>query len=198
MSDLQFSSSQPWYAVYCKPLKERQAAVALEAYLGLTVYLPELRRRFHGQIRRASFFPRYLFVQADLAIVKLSDINTTPGVLRLLAFDEAALPIPAAVIETIREQVEGLNARGGVPTYDFHPGDTVRLKDGSLHGMEAVFMGPMEPRERVQVLIHFLGQLREAEVAVDILEPTSAGPIPSRERRTRGKGRKIKRLQWNA
>jgi hypothetical protein len=50
-----------WYVAHCKGLKEWQAAAALEEYLGLDVYLPELRRRFHGQVKRSPFFPGYLF-----------------------------------------------------------------------------------------------------------------------------------------
>ena len=47
----------PWYAVHCQRLKEWQAATALETMLGLQVYLPEVGRRYRGQIRRAPFFP---------------------------------------------------------------------------------------------------------------------------------------------
>jgi hypothetical protein len=59
--------------------------------------------------------------------------------------------------------------------------------------MEAIFMGPMEPSERVRVLIDFLGCLRETEVDLVTLEHANSGPTHKLERRTRGKGRFIKR-----
>jgi transcriptional antiterminator RfaH len=193
MPQLQPSGLQSWYAVYCKPLREWQAAVALEHYLGLAVYLPEVRRRFRGQIQRAPFFPRYLFVGANLQAGTLSCINAIPGVLWLVSFGGTPQAVPAEVIEAIREQVDSLNAWGGVPEHSFHSGDAVRLKDGPLQGLEAIFVGPMKPSERMRVLIHFLGRFSEAEVDVDKLEYVSSGSMPKRERRTRGKGRKIRK-----
>lgn len=181
---------QQWYVVHCEPLKERWAATVLHERLGLAIYLPEIRRRFRGQVRYAPLFPRYLFVQVDLQQVAPSTINTTPGVVRLVSFDNMPVPIPASVIDALRERVDSLNSAGGLPQHNFRPGDTVRFTSGSLRGLEAVFVGPMRPSERVRVLIEFLGSLREAEVAVDLLEP--AAPAVKRERRTRGKGRKIK------
>lgn len=183
---------QQWYVIHCEPLKERWAASVLRERLGLTAYLPEIRRRFRGQVRYAPLFPRYLFVQLDLQQVALSKINTTPGVVRLVSFDDMPVPIPASVIDALRERVDSLNSAGGLPQHNFHPGDTVRFTSGSLRGLEAVFVGPMRPSERVRVLIEFLGSLREAEVAVDLLEPAAPAAVAKRERRTRGKGRKIK------
>lgn len=182
-----------WYAVYCKPLKEWQAAVVLENHLKLAVFLPEVRRRSHQPAQRVLLFPRYLFLQADLQIVTLSKINATPGVLSLVAFGATPQPVPAAVIQALRQRVDRINEQGGLPEQQFHPGETVRLKQGPLRGLEAIFVGPMQPSERVRVLIDFLGQLREAEVGREILERTGSAPAQVLERRTRGKGRSIKR-----
>jgi transcriptional antiterminator RfaH len=184
----------PWYAVHCQRLKEWRAAAALETLLGLAVYVPEVRRRFRGQIRHAPFFPGYLFVRANFDIIALSKINATPGVLRLVAFDNRPQAIPDVVIDHISAQVSDLNAHGGMLAHDFHPGDTVRLKVGPFRGLEAEFLGPMKPSERVQVLIEFLGSLREADVHVDDLEPVSTAlSRPQQARRSRGRGRPIRR-----
>jgi transcriptional antiterminator RfaH len=187
MSDL-----STWYAVHCKPLRELQAAIALESYLQLVVYLPELRRRFRGQVQRSPFFPGYLFVRANLQIVRFSSINTTPGVMRLVSFGGAPQPVPDAAIEAIRELVDDLNRLGVLPEHNFRPGDTVQLKDGPLQGLKATFAGPMKPSQRVRVLINFLGGCRKAEVDVHLLERVGPEPTTSRERRTRGQGRKIR------
>ena len=183
----------PWYAVHCQRLKEWRAAAALETLLGLPVYLPEVRRRYRGQTQHAPLFPSYLFVRANFQIVALSKINATPGVLRVIAFDNRPLAIPAAVIDQIHADVSELNARGGLAAHPFQVGDTVRIKAGPFRGLEAVFQGPMTPSERVRVLIEFLGGLREAEVGVDALERTATVAVPPRQARgTRGKGRAIR------
>jgi Transcription termination factor nusG len=59
-----------WYVVYCRPFKEWQTAAALEAHLGLQIYIPQVKRRFRGKIQWTPFFPRYLFVAVNLQQVQ--------------------------------------------------------------------------------------------------------------------------------
>jgi transcription elongation factor/antiterminator RfaH len=192
MIDLQSPNLEFWYAVHCKPFKEWLAAARLAEHLGLAVYVPKLRTRFRGQIQLAPFFPRYLFVQADLQAISITDINSTPGVSRLVTFGQIAQPISATVIEALRQRMAQFNSEGGLPNHGFQPGDGVRLKAGPLQGLEAVFVGPMKPSERVHILVDFLGHQRSVEVHVNTLERSAIDPAPRHERRTRGKGRYIK------
>jgi transcriptional antiterminator RfaH len=187
-----FHGTQHWYAVHCKQLKERLAAVELEKRLGLTVYLPEVIRHFRRQVQRAPLFPRYLFVDVNLEVVTPSQINSIPGVVRLVAFGEMPQPVPAVVIEAISKQVDQFNAQGGLLEHRFHPGQTVRVKGGPLEGLEGVFVGPMDASERVRLLIEFLGRLQEVKIEVNMLEKADCTPQFKGERRTRGKGRFIR------
>jgi transcriptional antiterminator RfaH len=186
------SNLPSWYVLYCRPFKEWQTAAALETHLGLQIYIPQVKHRLRGKIQWVPFFPRYLFVAVNLQEVPLSRINAVPNVLRLLAFDEVPQPVPAPIVDSIRQQVDTLNAMGGLPEHGFYPGETVWIKQGPLRGMEAAFLGPMKPSERVQVLLEFLGELREVEVNVDALDHRCPGPGTKLERRTRGSGRRIK------
>lgn len=181
-----------WYVVYCRPFKEWQVAAILEDRLGLQIYIPAVKRRFRSKIQWTPFFPRYLFVAVDLQQGQLSRINGVPNVLRVLAFDGVPQSVPAAVVDGIRHQVDAFNAIGGLPEHGFYPGQTVWIKQGPLRGMEAAFLGPMKPSERVQVLLEFMGQLREVELDVDALNTTIAGRGTNLERRSRGSGRRIK------
>jgi transcriptional antiterminator RfaH len=184
----------PWYAVHCQHTKEAQAAAAIQTLMELQVYLPEVRQRVHGKSQATAFFPGYLFIRADFQIVAPSKLNSIPGVVRLLVFDDQPHSIPEAVIEHIRRQIHDINAFGGFAKWQFQPGDTVRLKTGPFRGLEAAFVGPTKPSERARVLIDFLGSLREADVQTDDLERVSSAPLPARqERRSRGKGRPIGR-----
>ena len=195
ISHFQSANQEPanapcWYAVHCHPFAELRAAAALESHLGVSVYLPETGQRINGQVRRIAFFPRYLFVRANLHVVTVSRINATPGVLRLIAFGDIPQPISADIIESIRERVDRLNAQGGLPRYIFRPGDATYFRGGQLRGLEAVFVRSMKSNTRARVLMMFLGQPSEVEVETDHLEPAGSEP-PRQERRTRGKGRKI-------
>jgi transcriptional antiterminator RfaH len=188
------NSRNQWYAVYTQLARERQAAAALEALLGLTAYLPEIRQHDGTTTRHIPYFARYFFVTADLQRVAPSAINATPGVGRLVMFDGVPLAIPAAVMTALRERVSAINARGGIPDHGFHPGDTVRIRSGPLRGLEAIFQGPMEPSRHARVLLDFLGSLRPTMIETARLERASSPP-PKIERRTRGRGRPIKRSQ---
>jgi transcriptional antiterminator RfaH len=186
------ANRQSWYAVHCKPFRESQAASALESRLCLPVYLPEIRRRFHGRTQQVALFPGYLFVRANLQVDRLSSINATPGVLRLVAFDGIPQPLPDGALEAVRELVNHFNLQSVQPEYSFRAGDAVQLKGGPLEGLKAIFAGPVEPSERVRILINFLGGCREAEVNVRLLQPVGSELIAVPERRTRGHGRKIR------
>jgi transcriptional antiterminator RfaH len=189
----EYPGAEAWYAVHCQPLKERLAVTLLQDQLGLTVYLPEIQRRVRGRLHSTPFFPRYLFVHAAPQALAPSRVNATAGVLRLVAFGDIPQPISAAVIAALRERVERFNAQGGLPHHGFRPGDAVRLKQGPLQGLEAIFVGPMGPSERVRVLLEFLGRSRQAEVSADALERATPAPVAHPPRRTRGRGRRIAR-----
>lgn len=185
-----------WYVVQAKPRQERRAAAALELLWRTPTFLPEvLQPARRGQRSLAPLFPAYLFVQVDLAQTPLSGLNATPGVVRVVEIGGRPQPVPEPVVEALRRRVAEVNEAGGLPTHPFRPGEVVQIAHGPLAGLEAVFVGPMRPAQRVRVLLNFLGGLTEAEVAVDALasRPPAAGER-ERVRRTRGRGRRIRRL----
>lgn len=174
-----------WYVVHSKPRREVLAVSMLEERLRVTVYLPQVEQRYRGGLQRASLFPGYLFLHTDLERIEVSAINAVPGVIRLVASGSVPQPVPDAVMDALQQRVAQFDAQGGLPQHPYHEGDPVRLIAGPLAGLEAAFVGPMRPSERVRVLLTFLGQLQEVEVPVAMLEPAQ------RPRRTRGKGRPI-------
>jgi transcriptional antiterminator RfaH len=184
-------SNEPWYVVHCQARKEFYAANVLTSNLGLTVFLPWTN--ISGKIqKKAPFFPGYLFIQVDLQKVPLSHINTTPGVLRLVEFDGDLQPIPTFILRTIYEQLDCLNRPDHLRQHNFNTGDHVRVKNGSLHNLEMIFVGPTTPSKHVYVLLNFLSRLKEVKVNIADLEKIPTPPSTHHERYTRGKGRKIK------
>ena len=180
-----------WYVAYCQPLKERQVAAALEnSYV--ESFLPLIQRQTNGRKKYMPLFPRYLFLHVDLNSVGMYTIRRTPGLVKLVAFGETPQPVPAASIAALRQQVDTINAQGGLLEHSFQPGNAVRLTKGPLQGLQAVFIGPMHPSECVQVLLNFLGRLNKVEVDVHQLEHAEPAVPAQRERRTRGRGRPIR------
>jgi transcriptional antiterminator RfaH len=181
-----------WHVVHCRPFQETQVARLLQERLALATYLPTVKRRFRGQIQSAPLFPCYLFVDLNRQGVGLSRINSTPGVLRLLTLGDIPQTVPNDVIVELRERVEALNVYGGLLSYRFRLGDAVRLKQGPLSSLDAIFQGPVQPSERVRILIELLGRPHELQVSADLLEPAQSSPPFRLERRTRGRGRAIR------
>lgn len=182
------STSPLWYVVHTKPQQELLASSMLEDRCHLSVFLPEVKQKYRGKMRMRPFFPGYLFVEADLDVVEYTAINSTPGVIRLVAFEQRPLPLRPGIVERIRQEVERINDEGGLPPEHYQEGESVRLKEGPLGGLQAVFIKHLRPKDRVLVLLKFLGQ--ENEVELDLSEIERASTV-RRRRRTRGRGRKI-------
>lgn len=180
-----------WYVVHTKPQKELVAASMLEERLALTVYLPEVLQHYRGETHLRPFFPRYLFVQANLDEVEASKINAMPGVISIVSFGEKPQALSDEVVQAIRGRIDDYNAAGGLPQRVFQPGDRVRLTEGPLQGLEAIFKGPTKPSQRVWVLLEFLGSLHAAEVSIDSIERAAPQHLSRHKRGTRGRGRHI-------
>lgn len=195
----EFSDVHPWYVVHCKAGREKYSSEILRINLGLTTYVPEKKIWNKGEIRDIPLFPGYFFLQADLHHIALSQINTSPGVLSLLAYSGIPQRVPAGFIEALSTEIIRLNDRSIVP---LRPGDTVYVVDGPLCGLEAVFVGPSTPGKRVQVLLSLLGRLTKTEVAISHLgKSREAHKIENkgleRLRYTRGKRRKTRNHEKN-
>ena len=179
MSTLEYyDRADPWYLIHCKARKEQYAASMLEKSLDLTVYLPEWKNTIRRKVQILPLFPGYLFVQADLEKVPLSQVNTTPGVLRLVDFGGGPQPVPHHVIEGIAGR---LNQIDQIYRPSFQPKDIVRFKNNApLKDLEMIFVGPMTSSQRVTVLLNFLGRLKEVHVDIASLEKVRTPVSPAR------------------
>jgi transcription antitermination factor NusG len=52
-----------------------------------------------------------------------------------------------------------------VLNHELHPGETVQLASSPFHGLEAIVAGVMPQRQRVTVLLDFLGRQTRVELA---------------------------------
>lgn len=186
-----------WYTLYTKPNAEYQVADTLKRH-GIETYLPEYRSgRSLATSQTKPFFPCYLFIKIDLDEIGISTVSWTPGLRRIIAFDDQPLPMPDELIEFIQRRLES-GMYDDLPRQRFEPGEPVRIIDGPFAGMEAVFERATNPAERVQVLLTILGRANRVSVELADLAPAPADsqgespePAAKRPRRTRGRGRYI-------
>jgi transcriptional antiterminator RfaH len=81
----------------------------------------------------------------------------------LVRFGGEPARVPDGVIASIRARMDSDDGVTRLDPPDLIPGQRVRITDGPLSGLEAVFR-TIEGAERVRLLLDFLGQAREAIV----------------------------------
>lgn len=157
---------ESWYAVHTKPRSEAIAREHLERQ-GFRCLFPRLRRTVRTseglRARIESLFPRYVFILTDAAVQSLAPVRSTRGCVGLVRFGGKPARVPERVIGAIRARMDADDGFTRLDLPDLVPGQRVRITDGPLSGLEAVFR-TLEGAERVRLLLDFLGQAREAVV----------------------------------
>ena len=153
-------SGAHWYVVQTRPNNEARAEINLKRQ-GFTTYLPcYQRQRRHARrtdIVVRPLFPRYLFVQLDLARDQWRSVQSTFGVSALVAVGDRPAPLSSEVVEEIhaREGADGFVVLGLPP--GLKPGASVRMIDGLFADYQGV-LDRIGDERRVSVLLSLLGR----------------------------------------
>jgi transcriptional antiterminator RfaH len=142
-----------WYAVNTKTRCEAIACASLERH-GVEVFLPMLREQkvLRGDYRPtiSPLFPRYLFANFDVSS-QLRAVTYARGVKSIVTFGRGPSMVDDSIIQAIRSR-----ATDGVielPGVRFSPGQIVRIQDGPLCGLEAVFKKKLDGTNRAVLLL---------------------------------------------
>jgi transcriptional antiterminator RfaH len=155
-----------WYVVHTQPQNETRAEINLRRQ-GFTTYLPRyLRTRRHARRTETvarPLFPRYIFVDLNLARDRWRAIQSTFGVSNLVFAGDTPLPMPDGIVDQIRLREGGDGfVTLGLPA-GIGPGSRVRLMDGVFADSKGVLERIADNR-RVAILLELLG--REVRVFV--------------------------------
>lgn len=156
-----------WYVVQTQANAETKAAAHL-ARQGFTTYLPRyLKKRRHArrvETVSAPLFPRYIFVEIDMAVQRWRSIYSTVGVSRLVCNGDQPAPVTDEIIGSLRsrEDTSGLIRLAHRP--NFKSGDKVRILEGAFYDYLGIYDG-MTDRERVGILLDLLG--RKVRILLD-------------------------------
>lgn len=157
---------ESWYAVHTKPRAEGIAREHLERQ-GFSCLFPRLRRTVRTsegiRARIEALFPRYVFLRTDALVQSLAPVRSTRGCIGLVRFGGEPARVPEQVIAAIRSRMHADDGCTRLDLPELVPGQRVRITDGPLTGLQAVFR-TLEGGERVRLLLDFLGQTREAVV----------------------------------
>lgn len=153
-----------WYAISTKPHQEYVAEANLQR-LGVETFCPQIRQdriiRRKMQATVAPLFPGYLFAQFSLD-QQYRAIVYARGVRRVVAFGSEPAIVDEGLIDTIKSRMT--NEYIQLPDTQFMPGQPVRVQDGPLHGIEAVFQRGLPGSQRAVILLKTLAYQARAVV----------------------------------
>ena len=161
------SNTSHWYVAQTQPNAESKAVAHLGRQ-GFLTYLPRyLKRRRHARrvdVIPVPLFPRYLFVEIDIAVQRWRSIYSTVGVSQLVCTGDTPTPVSDQVVTMLkaRENAEGFIHLDHRPL--FRLGDKIRVLEGVFRDCFGLYDG-MSDRDRVTILLDLLG--RKVRVLVD-------------------------------
>ena len=172
-SDVVPAATQPWWALYTRHQHEKTVSDILTAK-GFEVFLPlydSVRRwKDRKKVLSLPLFPCYVFVRGDLH--RRLHVVTTPGVHMVLRRGEQVAIIPDLEIEAIQRAVNG---RLAVEPHPFlQCGDRVRVKRGSLEGVQGILVRK-KGLHRLVLSVDMLAQSVAVEIDVIDVEPLAPG-----------------------
>jgi transcriptional antiterminator RfaH len=154
-----------WYCARTQPKHEHIAAGSLRVRLGLEVFNPRLkieRATSRGVVRVIEpLFPSYVFVRCSLED-EVDRIRYVNGISSLVHFGQKIPSVPDQVIEELRECFESEEPMEIEER--LQAGTEVTVAEGVFLGSQGIVVRVLPARQRVQVLLEFLGRTTLTEV----------------------------------
>ena len=154
-----------WYCLSSQPKHERIAATHLWKRARLEVFAPLVRyQRVRGRRKiwnTEAMFPGYLFARFDFK-TRSREVRSFPGIRGIVHFGDLVPPVPEELLAQLRAAIgeEETVTISTVPTQ----GTEVTIIDGTLAGLQALVTNYCPAKDRVRVLLEFLGRGVEVEL----------------------------------
>jgi transcriptional antiterminator RfaH len=153
-----------WFCARTQPKHEHIAAASLEKNLGLEVFHPRLKleRATRRGVARViePLFPCYVFVRS--AYERMDEIRYVTGISSLVQFGSKVATVADPVIDELKmcfEDGEPMSVNDRL-----YPGAEVTVAEGAFLGFSGIVVQVLPARQRVQILLDFLGRTTLAEV----------------------------------
>ena len=169
-----------WFCLRVAPKQEHVAIAHLRKVYQVEVFCPRLRfqkatrtgRRWYVE----ALFPSYLFGKFDY-LTQHRAVHYCPGVSSIVHFGGKVIPVPSHAIHDLLAAVP----EGAGETITIQPevslGQEVQLVEGAFAGLRAVVTRMMPARQRVAVLLEFLGRMSETEVPIGSVLSAARHPM---------------------
>src|SRR5260370_429168 len=172
------SAESAWYCLRSQPKHEHIATAHLRLLEGVTVFCPRIK--FKRATRQGlvwvteAMFPGYLFARFELAEMHLR-VRYAHGVSSIVRFADRYPTIEEGALAQLRGDIGAAEVKE--LSYDLSEGDQVQIVGGAFVGLEAVVTHVLSAKERVKVLMDFLGRKMEAEVQCSSVLRQVAHPL---------------------
>jgi transcriptional antiterminator RfaH len=159
-----------WFCLCTQQKHEHIAAVHLRKLEGVEVFLPRIR--FQRPTRQGlawateALFPGYLFARFDWHD-SFRQVQAGRGVRSVVHFGLRWPIIEDGTIADLKQAV-GADELHVIAT-PMQPGDSVEIVEGAMRGLRAVVSRVLPGRERVAVLLDFLGRQTMIEVPANLV-----------------------------
>jgi transcriptional antiterminator RfaH len=169
---LALASDPVWFCLRAEPKREHLAATGLRRRFGIECLSPRLRFRKLTQRGPVWFveamFPGYLFARFVYSTQHRA-VESSHGVRGIVRFGQRLATLP-------ENTVMALQLRAGaeeVVTIDssLKIGQPVQFIEGPFQGLEVVVTQLLPAKERIRVLLEFLGRSLEMEVPAEKVLP---------------------------
>jgi transcriptional antiterminator RfaH len=168
-----YLSSLEWFCVQTHQKHEHIAAAQLRQEADIEVFLPRIRFRRSTRCgpvwASEALFPNYLFARFDLTN-SWRRVQNARSVRGIVHFGSRWPTIPGSTIEDLRTAMGPDEIR--VVRSNLHPGEEVEILKGALAGLQAVVARVMPNRQRVAILMDFLGRQTSVDLPVDQVVPS--------------------------
>lgn len=152
-------SDYGWYCVQTKPKSEHIASAHLKLVNDIEVFNPILKfkkpTKSKVQWLQEALFPGYIFVRFNPKIHRRTVLYAN-AVNRLVEFGSNVPQIPSAIIEQLKNEVGNKSVHE--IRYQYEAGDEVVLSYGGMKGIAGIIENVKSGKDRVQILLEFLGQ----------------------------------------
>jgi len=170
--ELALSTTPFWFCLRTQPKHEHVAATGLRRQLSVNCFAPRLRYR--KMTRRGAvwfveaMFPGYLFAEF-IYPEQHRRVEYSPGIQGTVQFGDYIATVDSETVAALQQQAGEEEIVTIDP--DIKVGQSVRIAEGPLRGLEAVVTRVLPAKERIRVLLELLGGPVEAEVATPKVVP---------------------------
>jgi len=156
-----------WYCLKAQTKREHIAADHVRQIEDIEVFLPRIR--FQRKTARGpawfveALFPGYLFARFDFQS-QFRQVHHAHGVRGVVHFGERWPAIPTEAIAELQSALGSESIH--VVSDPIVAGEEIEIATGAFRGLKAVVTRALPARERVQILLEFLGRQTIAEIPV--------------------------------